>query len=206
VTPDTSRCENCGAVTSHPRPRFCSYCGAALAPLAEPAVVAAPPSTTERLAAVEAHPDFPELLRHEPSVSGLVLGQGLQVGFGILFIVVSLVITLVFLVVGGPCAIFPLLFVVVGIGIVIQGGKRSAAIANAKLLRFPAVVLDERTKVVGSGDAGTRTRYFATLEWQGDGRREFEVDGSLAGAVVPGDAGVAYVKERHLLDFRRLDV
>lgn len=72
--------------------------------------------------------------------------------------------------------------------------------ARAPLERRAAVLRDERRHVSG-GRHGTSTRYHLLLDFAGDGRHEFQVSGSLAGSVAPGDTGVAFVRAGVLLDF-----
>lgn len=160
-----------------------------------------------RFEALEKHPSVPELLKHRPRTSGRAASMASQGVFGVVFTVMAVFMTGVFGVFGGPLAVVPLLFIVVGVFITISGFKKSAEYSSAPLQRFRAGVVDERIKVSGGGEnSSSRTQYFATLQAQDGKRSEYEVDEETAAVIAPGDVGIAYAKARFLLDFTRVDV
>lgn len=182
-----------------------------------------PASDTQgRLAAVREHPRFAELLRRRPSAAGT--------GCGYLFsAVVALVfagLALFFLTVrpegsfGMVWIAMSLLFAVVGLAGAVWALWRFGRLASSSLERLPALVVDKRHHVRRSGTSSgaggmssssmsststTSTTYYVTLEFEDGARRELRARGRLYGLLGAGDAGVAYVKDRHLLDYERLD-
>lgn len=149
---------------------------------------------------IEQHPDYPELMRYTPSI----WGRGwliFMIGFGVLFIVVCL-----FMLIpgrGSPPAVFSLvvaLMIVFVLGLMGYLLFRWRRLKAAPLQRMPAIVLDKRTDV----SSGDYTHFHVTLELRGGNRQEYDAEGKLYGLVIRDDMGVAYIKDRWLLDFRRL--
>lgn len=161
-----------------------------------------PPPPLNKFQKIEQHPDYLELMRYTPSIRGrgsLIF----MIGFGVLFIVVCL-----FMLIPGPGSPPAIFFLVVALMIVFVLGLmgyllfRWRRLKAAPLQRVPAIVLDKRTEV-SSGDF---TYYYVTLELRGGNRQEYNAEGKLYGLVSRDDMGVAYIKDRSLLDFRRLTV
>ena len=99
----------------------------------------------------------------------------------------------------------------VGIGfavlLMLAGIKLSAQLVrqrNAPIERLIAVIVKERADV--SGDSGSATTYFTTLQTRAGARSEYETCRSLVGRLAVDDIGVAYVKARSLVEFIRFDV
>ena len=179
-----------------------------------------PRQTDQRVLSVENHPDYPALLRYRPSAAYWYLRLFLQMVAGF--------ILLVFCVGGwlfvqeisrrsgrlGPrlpeegAMIFSLILIVVGVagvGLVLWGFVRLLKLSFAALRRVPAVVVDKRMSVSGGGQHSTvSTRYYVTVQLGTGERREFDVRGKLFGQVARDDAGVAYLRDRFLVGFRRL--
>ena len=201
-------CPNCGAGVARERARFCEYCGTELpkperTPV-QPVVVSPFGDKEQRFAALSAHERLDALMRHRPSSAGAAAGMAFGLGFAIVFTAISAVITVMFALAAGPCAAFPLLFVLLGVGLIVVTMKKGADFASSKTEPRPALVLDERTAV--SGGENTSTRYYLTLEFPDGERSEFEVKGSLSGELTTGDMGIAYTRSDVLLDFQRVAV
>lgn len=151
---------------------------------------------------IEQHPDYPELMSYTPSIRGrgwLIF----MIGFGIFFIVLCLVGLLGILSTNAPLAAFvPALMIVVVVAFMRSLFFRWRRLKAAPLQRVAAMILDKRTEV----SSGDYTYYYVTLEIRGGERQEYNADGKLYGLVSHDDMGVAYIKDRSLLDFRRLTV
>ena len=201
---EARKCANCAAPVTLGSSRFCSFCGAELPALETHDSASYNPNVNlaRRFASLEKHPDLERFLNYRPNTSGAsnqMYGQAIG---GLLFAGVSVFITVMFATVGGPIAIFPLLFVVFGLTMAFGGLKRSSSFRAAPLQRFRAAVIDERVKVSGGGkNSRASTTYYATLQTQEGQRTEFEVIEETASKVAAGDIGLAFVKGGILLDF-----
>lgn len=197
-------CGQCGAAARDDG-RFCAYCGAELpAPAAPPHPLG---DVDARLAAVERHPDLPRLNRHTPSTGMYTGGMFFGVVFGVVFAGFALFILSGFTRMRFTFALFPALFVLIGVGVAVGSVVKGVRFAKAPLRRTPAVIVDERTEVSGGGkNSSASTSYYATLEFKGGRRKEYGVLHRLAGELAPGDAGLAYLKGDVLVDFRRVRV
>lgn len=155
----------------------------------------------DRFQAIEQHPDFLELMKYTPSIRGrgwLIF----MIVFSVLFIAVCFFMLFVVVASGAPPEMALMIIVVVALmGYLFFRWRRAKA---APLQRIPAMVLDKRMKV-SSGDH-SRTYYYVTLEFRGGKRQEYNAEGKLYGLISHDDMGVAYTKDRWLLDFRRLAV
>jgi hypothetical protein len=101
----------------------------------------------------------------------------------------------------------PLIFGAIGAGIVLVSLLKIVRFSGSMLERPLARIAGERTRVSGGGnDQAARTSYYVTLESPDGFRTELEATAKVAGAVSEGDFGVAYVRDRYLLDFARLRV
>lgn len=158
----------------------------------------------DRFQAIEQHLDFLELMKYTPSIRGhgwLIF----MIVFSVLFIVVCF-----FMLFAGPCSPPPEFALVVALMIIVVVALmgylffRWRRAKTAPLQRIPAMVLDKRMKV-SSGDH-SHTYYYVTLEFRGGKRQEYNAEGKLYGLINHDDMGVAYTKDRWLLDFRRLAV
>ena len=206
------KCANCGAAPKEGDAEFCSYCGTELPRRPEPAR-AAPPSpygdVQSRFVDLARHPDLPRAMRHTPSGAKHLIGLGCGIAFSILFITVSMVIM------GGmdlaeapfPFTLFPFLFVGIGLAIGIVSLVKLVSFSNSPLMRKPAVVVGERTRVSGGGNnSSASTNYYLTVEFENGRRKEYATDGRTVGIVSEGDMGVAYLKGDVLLAFDRFRV
>ena len=197
-------CSQCSAPVTDDRWTSCPFCGAVLnKPTINPlrAVVA-----PERFAAVESSPRHAELMRHQPSTTGVVFGMGCQTAFLVVFVVIAGAMTLGFAAFTGPLALFPLVILGVGVYMLVTQGKRAAQFASGELERRIAVWKDERTEVSGGGKNSSASTYHYVLLEMRDGRREeLPCDARLSGTHAPGDIGVAYLRGGVLLDFKRVD-
>ncbi len=214
--PSLTTCPHCDAKLRSRHQAYCEYCGGAL-PAPEPTTSGErrADDLARRFEELRRHPDLPELLRHNPSGQGLVLQSGCGVAFMVVFVVIALAITGVFAGVGGMAAgpfgslfgVVPLLMAGIGVVGLVIAVKRLKAVSLSPLRRVPAVVLGKRTHVSGGGDSSqTSTQHYVTLETESGQRVECHVSGRVSGLLKEGDLGIAFLKARHLLDFRRLRV
>ncbi len=200
------RCPHCAAPVDDARAERCSFCGNAFMPAAPepPHSEIRAPTTAELLARVERHPELASWLAWSPPDLSVRFRFGTQLAFGIFALLAGVGILIAAAPKEPTAAVIALVVLAIGAAITLTAGLRSASFSRAPLQRVPALVADERTKVHGGGgDSSASTTYYATLE-QADGQREeFEIDSKLAGAIAPGDFGLAYVRAGLLLDFRR---
>jgi Protein of unknown function (DUF2500) len=200
------RCPHCAAPVAELRAERCSFCGNALLPATPepPHTEARAPTTAELLARVERHPELATWLAWSPPDLSVRFQFGAKLALGV-FVLFAGVVVLIAAAAKEPfAAVIALVVLAIGAAITLTAGLRAASFSRAPLQRVPAFVADERTKVSdGGSDSSASTTYYATLE-QADGQREeFEIDSKLAGAIAPGDFGLAYVRAGLLLDFRR---
>ena len=163
---------------------------------------------SQRFDAVEADPEFDDAMRWEPQVPSLayVIAAAAMLTLSLVFAVAGIALLL-----GFPA---PLLFkvlwlamtvVFVAIGVAMLA--RALRYHASPILRTVAMVVGTRTQVSGSGtDGSTSTSYFVTLEDREGQRIEYHAHGPVAGVVTTGDIGVAYLKSRTLVAFRRFGV
>ncbi len=158
--------------------------------------------TMDRFEALERHPDFPELMKYAPPSRGrgwLIF----VIGFGVVFIAVCIVMLF-----AGPGSTPFGFFLVAALMILLVLGLmgylffRWRRLNALPLERVPAMILDKRTEV----SSGDYTYYYVTLELRNGHRQEYAAEGKLYGLVSHDDMGIAYIKDRSLLDFRRLKV
>lgn len=156
----------------------------------------------ERFDAVERHADFAAAMQHTPKVS---------VAFGI-------VAPLVFLAFScflfyklwtdgpAPAGSFAVMLVVLPVlfaGVILYMLTAGVRFARAPIERVVAVVVDERTHVRRDSDGDRTTTDYATLERRDGNRSEHPTTSQVAGQVTRGDIGVAYLKGKRLVGFRR---
>src|SRR5262245_33742108 len=199
------RCPHCAAPVADPRAERCGFCGNALAVAVTqpPRTEVGAPTTAELLARVEHHPELATWLAWSPPDLGARFRFGTQLAFGIFVLFAGVVILIAGATKGPTAGVLALVILAIGAAITLTAGLRSASFSRAPLQRVPVLVADERTKISGGGNSSASTTYYATLE-QADGQREeFEIDSKLAGAIAPGDFGLAYVRAGLLLDFKR---
>ena len=162
----------------------------------------------DRLKAVKKHPDYPDLLNIRPSSAYLYGRYMFQIIFGLIFTAVAL-----FFLSRSPLEsdfifdIVSLIFIVVGIGIIGYGIYRTIRLISGNVHKLPALIVDKRISIKGGGQSSSsKTTYFVTLELDDMGRRELKARGKLYGKITREDAGVAYIHDRYLLDFKRLAI
>jgi hypothetical protein len=189
--------------------RYCGFCGKELPSIHPPAAPIRTPfgDLESRFAAMEAHPSMEGVLAHVPGTRGIAAGHTALGVFGIVFSVIALGMFMFTLMIFGPFAVFPLIFIVVGVLVAMSGFKKSAKFQSSPLERVKAVVVDERVRISGGGrNSSSRTHYFATLQDKENNRQEYMVDEATASTIAPGDIGVAFIKASYMLDFRRIEV
>lgn len=166
------------------------------------------PSGNKRLEAVKNHPEYPELLKMKPSSLRFYGRSGCAVIFGLIFALGTLFIN--FFDPYSPPGFFRIvliLFTFLGVGLILYGIYRLIKLSTSSLKRRPALVVDKRISVSGgAGSSSASTTYYVTVELDGGERRELESGGKLYGKITKEDVGVAYIRDRYLLDYRRLAV
>jgi hypothetical protein len=162
------------------------------------------------LSRVRSSPDFAALEAHVPSSKPAAARFGCGVAFGLVFAGFGGFWTYMAYSMNrdpeGFSRYFPLfglLFVGIGLFLSIGALVKGLRFSSALLERRVAGVLDERVHVLrGAQGQGSRTRYYATLLFEGGERQELGVSSQIAAGLAPGDVGVAYLKGGVLLDFR----
>lgn len=166
------------------------------------------PSGNKRLKAVKNHPEYPDLLKLTPSSARIYGRSGCTAIIGLIFALATLFLN--FFDPISPPGFFRILllaFTALGVGLVVYGLFRLIKVSTSRLSRGPAIVVDKRTAVSGGGQSSpASTTYYITLQLDDSDRHELEVTGKLYGKITKDDAGVAYIRDRYLLDFRRLTV
>ncbi len=158
---------------------------------------------------VKRHPEYDGALAFKPGAGWLILRTVWMIMFGLVFTAVS-----VFLVLVSPAEpggfravwiIGTVIFSLVGVGLVVSGLVRLGKVGLAGTRSVPAMITGKRTRVRRSSGTGSgSTTYYVTVEHEDGDRSEVETRGRLYGAIAEGDAGVAYLRDRYLIDFRRL--
>lgn len=184
-------------------------------------------SAAVRFERLRAHASLGELLVKRPSSAGPLASNAAGLLFAVIFLGIAVFVTSGFWLVGnvaseglesvtpgshvGRGAVFvfklvPIAFVGIGCFLVYRMLARGARFAASDLATKLALVVDERVRVSGGGDAGTNTTYFVSIENESGQRTEYETSDTVAGKVAQGDMGVAYVRADRLLDFERVAV
>jgi Protein of unknown function (DUF2500) len=106
-------------------------------------------------------------------------------------------------------SVFPIIFVVLFIGIIlfaiIGGISEWNKNNNTPKLTVPATVITKRSKTSGgSGDSSASTRYYTTFQVESDDRIEFSVTGSEYGMLAEGDLGMLTFQGTRFLEFKRV--
>ncbi|MHB9049903.1 MAG: DUF2500 family protein [Pirellulales bacterium] len=218
------KCESCGADVPAGAAQ-CDYCGSAAAqPVASPRSSARP----EVFAAIKRSPAYlrrnsPERLAALPKVGALEMAVP-AVFLGV-FILVSLVITLGMLSVGGlvwhvagAIGVIPMCMVVVPLGFIVIGAlslsawsSERATSSTAPILARPAIVTGKRTQVSGGGHhhdhhhSSVSTSYFITFEMEDGSRVEYAtLRPALFGEVAESDSGVLFSRLDTAVAFDRV--
>jgi len=153
---------------------------------------------------VTKHPDYPQLLKHNPGSGYLFRRFGILTLFGFL-------ITFIFWVfheegIGGTIFhLFLMVSITIGIGITGYGIFMFIKLIFNNTSRLPGVIEDKRVEVYGVGKSFlAKTIYYITLKFSNNEKQEVKVSNNLYEEIKKGDVGVAFVRERYLLDFRKL--
>jgi hypothetical protein len=129
-----------------------------------------------------------------------------MVVFGLVFTSVAAFFIFIASRMGAPLLfrLFPVIFLIVGIGIVMGGISGLARLTGSPLERLPSVVVGKRQHYDTDSEGSGSTTYYITLQAEDGNRKEHLVPGKLYGQLERGDTGVAYLKGGFLLDFRRV--
>ena len=156
-------------------------------------------------------------MQREPKIGGQVASAGCAVIFGCVFVGTAFFMTQAFdhtvpsIQGPGPFAFFgliklvPLLILAVGIFFVFRTLTQTTKLVAGDTRRQPAILIDKRTAINGSGD-NRSTSYYITLEDSDGRRREHGVDSSVMRLAAQGDIGIAYFKSDLLVSFSRVPV
>jgi len=192
-------CPACGAQIG-PQDVRCRYCGNTI-----PQSAVGPPARQDQpLELLKQSKELEELLRYTPSAIGRGAGMALMVVFGLVFASFAIFFMVTSKKVNAPgfLRLFPLIFVLVGLGIVGAGLRGLVKLVTSPLQRIPAAVVGKRQHYSsGSRNSGS-TSYYVTIRTEDGHRKEHRVRGMLFGELDRGDAGVAYIKGGYLIDFR----
>lgn len=152
--------------------------------------------------------ELEELLRYTPAAAGTGVGLIILTVFGLVFTSFAIFFIVTSKAGGAPFffRLFPLIFVLVGVGMTAAGLAGLMKLTGSPLERLPAVVVGKRQNYSSNREGSGTTSYYLTIETEDGQRKEHSVRGSLYGQVERGDAGVAYIKGGYLLDFRRVRV
>jgi len=147
-----------------------------------------------------------DLLNHTPSSIPARSGQIFTTVFGLVFTLFAVFFIFIASLMGAPLLfkVFPVIFVIVGVGVVMQGVSGLAKLTRGPLERLPAVVVGKRQHYDTDSEGSGSTTYYVNLQTENGNRKEHLVPGKLYGQLERGDTGVAYLKGGFLLDFRRL--
>jgi Protein of unknown function (DUF2500) len=208
----TTDCQHCGATIRNRSARFCEFCGTEHVRITSEETATPTEQRAERFTRLNHHADLPGLMDRQPEIPPAIpMGAKL---FGGAFLVMTSIISIVFLVVGiamlpfGLILLIPLALIWGGKLLVFGRIKRRVRdYDESELVRRPAIIVAQRTKVSGGGqNSSATTTNFVTIEVE-DGRRdEFRTPDEVYGVLTVGDAGVAYLKFDLLLDFQRVAV
>jgi hypothetical protein len=195
------QCPGCGAQISADDVR-CRYCGSTI-PQSAVASAARQVDLTELL---KQSKDLEELLRYTPSGAAMSAGMVIMTVFGLIFTSVAIFFIVAASRGGAPTIfrVFPFIFVLVGLGIVVTGIRGAVKLSTSPLERVPAVVAGKRQEYSSSSEGSGSTTYYLSIETEDKQRKEHRVRGRLYGEVERGDAGVAYLKGGYLIDFKRV--
>ena len=158
---------------------------------------------------VKRHPEYDAALASAPGAGWLYLNYTAMVVFGLIFAVFSAF--LVSVAPEGPSAfrivwtIGALVFTFAGAGMVIYGLFRLAKVGFSRTRSVPALIAGKRAHVRRrSGTGSGSTTYYVTVELEDGRRNEVESRGRLYGKIAEGDTGVAHLRDRYLIGYRRL--
>ncbi|MEM6992522.1 MAG: DUF2500 family protein [Myxococcota bacterium] len=154
------------------------------------------------LAQVEADERYAGALAHEPKVHTALYEIATVFAFAmsLLFVLAGLAMMLF---VGTPTLVLWVLMSLLFAALTFHGMIAARRYARAPVHAAARYVQGKRTHTSGGTDSGPTTSYFVTLEDADGVRRELRSRGRIAGLLVSGDAGVAYIKRDWLVEFRR---
>jgi hypothetical protein len=191
-------CPSCGARLMSGE-NECPYCGS---PVEQPR--ASSPETSHDFGPLLKSRDLQELLMYTPSSVRARAGQAFLMIFGLVFTSFAIFFIVMAKRSGAPLIfrLFPMIFVLVGAGMLIGGLRGLVKLATSPLERLPAVIVGKRQQYDTDSRGSGSTSYYVTIQTEDGERKEHLVQGRLYGEVQRGDAGVAYLKGGFLLDFR----
>ena len=102
--------------------------------------------------------------------------------------------------------IIALVFYAIGVGMIGYGIIRIVKIKFSNINSLPALVVDKRVDVRDLGQSVfARITYYVTLEFSDGGREVVEAKSKLYDEIKKDEAGVAFIRDRYLLDFRQME-
>lgn len=193
-------CRSCGARLMRGE-KQCPYCGTHVDDERAPAE----PSGFESRIPVDGT-ELRELLHYIPSSLPARSGQIVMIIFGLVFASFAAFFIFMATRMGAPLLfrLFPVIFLIVGIAIIMGGISGLAKLTSSPLERQPSVVVGKRQHFDSDSKGSGSTTYHITFQTEDGNRKEHRVPGRLYGQLEKGDSGVAYLKGGFLLDFRRL--
>ena len=167
-------------------------------------------TSPERFDRVASHPDFGAANdRTVAEPVGVAVAVAAPASFSVFAALVFFVGLAMVIGMGAPW-LFVLAWAAFGIGAIALGTigtTRAITFARAPIVRSIGVVIRDRSAISGGTDkVAASTHYYVTLQDRAGVRTEYGVQGDLAGRLVAGDIGLAFVKSKTLVDFVRFDV
>jgi uncharacterized protein DUF2500 len=173
-------------------------------------------TSTERFDRVTAHPDYAATSQRSIQLPDdhayILIARG---GWALVGLFITIVWIVMVFAMGDlmpwpiriVVALFGVVFGLVWIGTSFGAARLALTYHRAPIVPLVAVIVRDRSEVAG-GDENTRayTSYYATLQSRDGKRAEYTVSSRIAGKLVVGDIGVAYVKQHTLVDFVHFDV
>ena len=198
-------CRQCGAVPASPEATVCAFCGSALAapPSATEGQAGArrTPTRAEKIAALESDPRYGALFAGDPPRRGPSWVPVVLIG-ALLAVVIATTIGSVLT--AGPLLIAPVAIALVIAWMFVRAIRRQMRVRAAPLERIAAVVVGKRTveRRAEDGDTVLATGHQVEIEDRAGARRTLKASDRVGRALAEGDAGIAFVRERTLVDFR----
>ena len=190
------RCSYCGARLA-PSAERCEYCGTVFGPDPEPAGKPdgaggqpAPPKPAA-FPALEAHPQYRDLLAHEPEAGNRTRSHVVTLAFLGIFAGFS------FWMAQSSGSLVPIIFVFIGLILFVRALSRMRRDKGTPTRAMPVFVFGKRVE-----ERDDIPRHHATLEFKEGGRRETRVSVRQASAMAEGDMGVAYFRDDRMIEFR----
>lgn len=195
-------CERCGATAGADSGSHCGYCGSAFPRMAK-LIQSEPTDPMARVIDEAPHvrPHRMNVLTLDKPPGGEALVEFWKFWTGLTAVVFVGMLCIANII---PIWLVPLGFVVLGVKQTKKAQRAMRDFLESPLLRQAVRVVDERHGVPQGRRQAGNIVYHVTLETPDGERAEYRTDAELIGLVTPGDVGVAFTRDVHLLDFVRM--